>query len=178
MENLSTSTADSYALAFEGTNFLSGDSPRSLIEFWDVVGRGGTPWQQVFPTVFGATPERFYEAFEAYRLSDPRNPTHPDQLFRIELLPRPLPAWFPESRDTVAYLFQVFGVDLKAVSGDLSAFPVMLSPHDANWTNWGVLSTRNLIVAVILKTALPGTAYEVTFTLGDGRSTSTSFTHR
>ncbi|MEE8422011.1 MAG: hypothetical protein V3S31_04450, partial [Dehalococcoidia bacterium] len=164
-------------LGFEGTDFLSGDSPRSLIEFWDVVGRG-TPWEQVFPDVFGATPERFYEAFEAYRLQDPRNPTHPDQSFRIELLPRPFPAWFPESSDSVTYLFQVYGVNLNSGEIDLPDFPIIAVPYAGPGGRWGMISTRNLIFKLIPKTALPGTVFEVTFTLGDGRSASTSFTHR
>lgn len=170
-------TENSYALAFEATYFLSGDSPLSLINFWDAVGRG-TSWQQAFSDEFGITLKRFYEEFEAYWMQNPNNPRNLIYPFRIEFLQGPLPYWLSEKSDAVTYLFQVYGVDLESVGDDLPAYPIMLSPQDAGWRTWGMIRTRNLIFVRIFKTVSLGTVYQVTFTLPDGRKTSATFTHR
>lgn len=167
---------NSYAVAFAAVDSLSGDSPFSQVNFWDAVG-SGTYWEQAFFDEFGITIERFYEEFEAYRLNNPDNPRNPIHPFRIKLLSGPLPYWFPEEPDVVTYLFQVYGVDLKTAEGGLATFPVTISPYDAGWRGWGVISDRNLIFVGIFNTAPSGAVYRVTFTLPDGREASATLTH-
>lgn len=178
LESLSTRSefskagGSAYALGFEATDFLSNGSVVTLLKFWEAVGTGNNvPWRQAFRELFGITVEDFYKRFEA-RPSNPRNPSHAFEM--VLESQQPLIGAIAYRPGTKYYAnFRVFGVDLSTVA--LPQYPFHVTPESYGISGI-ILENKNMVSVMLDESALPNTTYEVTLTLGDGRTTKARFT--